>query len=352
MSSTLLSNASSTGQGLTNALTNRPNRVRVIVEDEADLIVWKRLLCKYAPGITFDITIFSTFSSTPGKGKSPIIKMAESGQLGPNCIGCVDSDFDWLLKQWTKDGAIINSTQYLFQTYAYAIENLALQPYEVEDCLLECVLHTDDLTHSVNDDYKNFLFNISSLVYDVLLWHLTMLKMRVNEAVVSDGRKEIFNNYYYNHIKTDRRLSVIEKHEATLRLFAQRVNNLISRYERNYGYLKSNRHRLENLLRSDYGFTRNNAYLYVQGHSIFDFIKANFLEGIYADVKLKHEKHIDANTQGYPTLKNSENCNAREHYKKCVKDFPIKFLHRSSYLMDETNPIIRNIRKDITAAFK
>ena len=56
------------------------------------------------------------------KGKARIVKMADT--FNDYHIGCVDSDYDWLLSDYTEDGKVIKDNKYLLQTYAYSIENL------------------------------------------------------------------------------------------------------------------------------------------------------------------------------------------------------------------------------------
>lgn len=97
MASSLISNTNSAAQYQANLLTNTPGLIRVLVEDEQDVVVWHRILSKLVPDKRFDIHPYSFDSSINGKGKAQII--AQAAQFGPYYIGCVDSDHDWPLPQ-------------------------------------------------------------------------------------------------------------------------------------------------------------------------------------------------------------------------------------------------------------
>lgn len=349
MSSTLISNINSTAQYQANLLTNTPNLVQVMVEDEADVVVWYRILSRYAPGYRFDIHPYSFIPSQAGKGKANVLAFA--GSFGQYYIGCVDSDYDWVLD--TPAGAVIKESPFIFQTYAYAIENLAAQPVGITDCLIECYMHSCELAHNMDADYRNFIGALSDRIYDVLLWHLVMRKCGIDIGQIPVGLKHIFGNEHYSDIHKDSDLSIEARRAEVLNRFSERAEQLTGKYEKVYGYLQSERQGLEDELRSRYGLTRENAYLYVRGHDLHDFIKCNLFNPVCQHLRREHIEKIHSNANRNGSVKGSDVGDVIKHYNKLVKEFEIKYLHRQAYLEESVNPLLyQRIKADIEAVYQ
>lgn len=343
MASSLISNINSQSQLQANKLTNRPNRVKVMVEDELDVVIWHRILKMFAPHMQFDVHPYSFDTTANGKGKAQII--AHAAQFGKYFIGCVDSDHDWLLQKWTADGMTINSTRYIFQTYAYSIENLAAHPFGTADCMLECSLHSCDILHNLDNDLEKFLSRLSTSVYEVLIWHLTMKKENTDLSQISVGWNEIFGNGHYADIRNDRTLPIERKRAAILERFANRANGLAKQYAATYPQFKQTFENLRTTLNSDFGLSPDNAYLHVRGHNLHDFLIHNFFKPVEHIVRNLHRDEIRAHTNG------AETQNAINHYKSLLKDFELDYIHRISYMYDISNPVASRIKQDITAVF-
>lgn len=349
MSSSLLSNRSSREQQRANVLTDRPNRIKVIVEDEADVVIWKRLLDKYAPGYKFYVSPFDSRECYAGKGKGHIMEMSRANVFGPYYIGCVDSDYDWLLKQWSNDGAEIDRNPYVLQTYAHTLENLASQPYGVQDCILECYMHICDLLHRADDDYKTFILTLSDMLYEILLWHLIIRKNHADSPEISYGLQYIFKKEIYEKLPNS--LSIEERREEVLNILFKRTGEQIKVYENKFANLINDRKALEQLLISQYNLTRFNAYLHFDGHGLMDFIHRVYFNPLIEFIKKDHKKDIIEHSQGQESNKQSETGRLISHYFNLEKNFENKFLHRAAYLNDDSNPVNQLIRKDIQAVF-
>lgn len=342
MPSSLISNVNSEAQFQANLLTNSPNSINVIVEDELDVVIWYRILNFFAPGNRYNVHPYSHDPSFHGKGKLQIL--AQASQFGKYFIGCVDSDDDWLLEQSTDEGQTIKHSPYILQTYAYSIENLAAQPYGLSDCMIECCAHCCNELHIIDKQYTQFINKISNYVYDVLIWHLAMKKDQVYLEQIALGWDYIFGNDHYKDIHNDKSLSVQGKHMATLERFSVRVNQLINDYENNYSDLKQSCTRLETDLRAKYNLSPVNAFLFVRGHNLHDFLMHNFFKPVYTNLINLHKSEIRAKTSG------RETGNALNHYTKLLKDFNKDYLYRNAYFTDSSN-LIKKIKTDIDSIF-
>lgn len=341
--SSLLSNVNSEAQHQANILTNTPNRIKVMVEDEVDIVVWHKILKKAAPHLEFEIGPYSYDSTVNGKGKSNVLKFAD--RFKKNFIGCVDSDFDWLLQDWTQDGDVIRNNAYILQTYAYSIENLASQPYGDSDCMLECVMHSCELQVNLDADYSTFIVALSAAVYDILIWHLLMWKNQIEEDKISDGWKYIFGNDHYSDILKDSTLSIEAKRNAILNRFEEKAKDLRNQYEGEYPNLIGDKAALEAELRSTYGIQPDNAYLFVRGHNLHDFLMHCFFNPVRSHLIKLHQDEIKAHNE------EQEIQNLMNHYKKHLKQFDRDHIHKVAYLNDDTNPFTKAIINDIQNIF-
>ena len=143
-------------------LTGNPNRVTVEVEDTIDKDFWSDLLGGLCPEKEFHFDPYHTIlqgdgkSERTGKGKAQIIKA--SADFNAWHIGCVDSDYDWILSDYSHEGKIIVSNKYLLQTYVYSIENLMCLPSTLEGC---CYAATEEFS---GFDFVDYLCRLSKAV--------------------------------------------------------------------------------------------------------------------------------------------------------------------------------------------
>ncbi|MBD5243526.1 MAG: DUF4435 domain-containing protein [Barnesiella sp.] len=345
MASTLISNVNSKAQLQANILTNTPNKVKVMVEDELDVAIWRKILTRFAPGYIFEIHPYSYDPNVHGKGKGQVLAM--SHQFGKHFIGCIDSDNDWLLQQWATDDRI-NNSPYILQTHAYSIENLATQPYGIAECMTECCLHSCNLTHSLDEDYEQFLTTISEAVYDVLTWHLTMATEpgETYQDVIHKGRDRVFGNGHYNDIINSHNISLIEKRSAVTKRFIQRCAQLVNEYKSIYHTLEPKCTALALQLTEQYNLTHLNAYLFVRGHHLYDFLLHTFFNPLYLHLKKEHENEIRTHLYN-----GTEISDAIRHYHKRIKDFDNTFIFQHQYLTDASNPITMRLKDRINSIF-
>ncbi len=343
MASSLISNQNSKSQYQANLLTNRPNLVKVLVEDEIDVVVWQKILTRLYPSLAYEVTPYSTDPSIRGKGKANIIK--HSDQFGPHMIGCVDSDDDWLLCQWSAFGTSLKNNPYILQTYAYSIENLAAQPYGNSECMLECTLCSCDLQRYLDIDYRDFLNFISVKVYDILIWHLLLVKEGIDINKNQLGWAYVFGNDIYSDIIKNNALSIEDKRILVLKRFSGIVNNLQSKVERKYENLKEEKYQLQNYLESDYGLNPDNSYLFVRGHDLQSFLLYTFFAPVKLALVRRHIDDIKSKTFG------NERRIAIEHYHNLLKDFEGDYIRKVNYIHDTSNTITQRIADDIIIAF-
>ena len=125
MATSLKHNLTSAYFNAANKLYPKKARRRIVayVESYDDVAFWRTLLAEFVTDdYYFQVMLPSATSLAKGK-KMVLMNTLNTTELGKSLIACVDSDYDFLLQGKTNVSHKINSSPYIFQTYAYAIEN-------------------------------------------------------------------------------------------------------------------------------------------------------------------------------------------------------------------------------------
>lgn len=270
-------------------LTGNPNRVTVEVEDTIDRDFWSDLLEELCPEKEFHFDPYHTIlnedgsSERTGKGKSQIINA--SADFNAWHIGCVDSDYDWILSDYTDAGKTISGNKYLLQTYAYSIENLMCLSCTLEDF---CHENTEEATEFDFDDY---LTRLSKAVYPLLVWS-TYLCSKGNQDFTQTSWREVLVN--------------TEKDpEASLAIIEAKAKAKIEEFDKKYAdkIIDKEDFEFQNIGMKD--ITEDDAYLYLRGHELFDQILNSVLVPLIIELRNQHRETIKASNLGDEVCKNT-----------------------------------------------
>lgn len=270
-------------------LTGNPNRVTVEVEDTIDRDFWSDLLEELCPEKEFHFDPYHTIlnedgsSERTGKGKSQIINA--SADFNAWHIGCVDSDYDWILSDYTDAGKTISGNKYLLQTYAYSIENLMCLSCTLEDF---CHENTEEATEFDFDDY---LTRLSKAVYPLLVWS-TYLYSKGNQDLTPTSWREVLVN--------------TEKDpEASLAIIEAKAKAKIEEFDKKYAdkIIDKEDFEFQNIGMKD--ITEDDAYLYLRGHELFDQILNSVLVPLIIELRNQHRETIKASNLGDEVCKNT-----------------------------------------------
>lgn len=304
MASTLTENANGRYYQNLAILTGRPNWVKVIVEDELDVPFWQDILSFIKPQKTFDITPYTCSANDQSdltKGKQHILKIARENNFNANYIGCVDSDYDYLLSATSIDGQTINNNVHVMQTYAYSIENLMCYPETLD---LLCSKATKEKPIFKISEY---IESVSRIVYPLLIWSL-FLESKDNIDFSPGKWDDIFP---------------CERHICSTQTAPEDIlNSLKNNVEETLTMLKTahqqetmEMNNFEQQLISTYDITPENCYLYVRGHDIHKFILKAILEGVQKESKARHCNEIRQSAATSQEIENRIN-----HYRTVTTD--------------------------------
>lgn len=305
-------------------LTGNPNRVDVEVEDTIDEAFWANLLSELCPHKDFHFdpyhTILNEDGSTElkGKGKAEIMKAS----IGFNAyrIGCVDSDYDWLLSDYTDDGKVINSSKFLLQTYAYSIENLMCQSNTLNSF---CSENTEE---PVEFDFEDYLSRLSKAVFPLLVW---------SAYLYSKGNMSFTPTAWHDVLVNTERNA-----ETSLDIIEGKAKKEIERLEEDFTEEMAERDKFQKSLTQEKGLTENDAYLYIKGHDLFDHLVYSVISPEVTALRNRH----------FQTLRNTDT--DEQSRKAALKEYSeknksVKVLLQKNYRYKEVSPIYEKIKNEV-----
>lgn len=323
MDNTLLSAFSKDSAENAAILTRNDDRVLVDVEDDIDAEFWEDLLKDICPHKEFHFVPYHTYLKEDGdkvfmRGKSHVLHPDE--EFNRWHIGCVDSDYDWILSDYTDAGKTISSTKYLLQTYAYSIENLMC---------LSCTLGDfccDNTEEDVDFDFVDYLTRLSKAIYPLLVWS-TYLCSKNDQSFTPTAWREVLVN--------------TEKDpEASLAQIEAKAKAKIEELDKNFADEITDKEDFEFSYICLKDVTEEDAYLYVRGHELFDQILNSVLVPLIIELRNQHRETIKASDMGEEACKN-----ALREYQGKVK--PVKPLLSKNYRYKHNTLIYDKIWADV-----
>ena len=256
-------------------LTGNPDRVTVEVEDSIDADFWRDLLQGLRPHKEFHFDPYHTILKEDGTeqrvhGKTRILASAKD--FNQWHIGCVDSDYDWLLSDYTEDGKVITGNKYLLQTYAYSIENLMCLSSSLGDFCCNTTEETTDF------DFADYMSRLSQTVYPLLIWSVYLCSLG-NETFTPTAWRDVLVN-------------TIRDAEASLAKVAEKTKEKVETLGRDFASEIEEKDKLEAKLADEKSVSSDNAYLFVRGHELFDHLLNSVLGPMMTELRQQHYKKL------------------------------------------------------------
>ncbi len=295
--------------------------VRVFVEGYEDVAFWRGIFDRYETDtVSFEISVPPR--EDLAKGKKVLLGMlAESG---PDCLLCMDSDFDYLFGDSTEQSRQVNRSPYVFHTYAYATENYLCYAPSLHNV---CVKATKNDTRIF--DFEKFMAQYSRIIYPVFLWYAYSAQLK-NENVfpLVDFKSSVKLNY----------LEVENNGEGTLAWLARQIEKRLAILHRNHLKVGSELAAFEQQL-IERGLTRESTYLFMQGHTLMDNVIIVMLNAVCDQLKLMSTTRISASTKTGVALRNE-----LSNYNNALRNVRDILLDNEEY---KTSPLYRRLERDI-----
>lgn len=322
---TLLENLNSDLLAAQSALSPRGSaqRVLVYVESHDDISFWRGILSPFEKsGVSFDIQLPS--QNTLQKGKTTVLGFAD--RVGKNLILCVDSDYDYLLQGASPTSALINGNPYIFQTYAYSIENLKCYS---EGLHLICSQSTKNDRKII--DFDDLMHIYSSITYRLFLWSVYFFRRNDTSSFTLTE--------FCDTVKILDKVILADRFAAAFEALNDKVTTKLGELETNHPNDVPEVELLANQL-EQLEVLPTNTYLFIQGHTIKDNVVLMFLHPIIKYLKIEKENEIKAHAKH-----NAELENQLKLYKKKLVAIDVALDNNTEF---KTCPLYSKIELDIS----
>ena len=330
MSKSLKHNLTSAYLGAADKLSPKKHRRRIIayVESYDDIAFWRTLLFEHENEERyFQIMLPSNRSLTKGK-KMVLMNALSNKGLGENLIACVDSDYDYLLQQATKQSRQINNNPFVLQTYTYAIENFQCYAESLHEVCVQATLNDRQIL-----DFPAFMRDFSRITYPLFLWHIWFIK---------NGHAEIFPMQHLADCTSIHEIDIYNP-LPTLQSIERRVKNKISKFQRRYYKQMDEVDALGKEL-EPLGLNPDTTYLYMQGHHIFENIVLKLITPVCTNLRRERERQIKQLSVHQQQFQNELSC-----YENSLANIKLMLKKNDDF---KKLPHYQQIQKDIEALLK
>ena len=289
MGKRLSDNLSSLYIGAANRLKPKKAKRRIIayVESYDDVSFWRSVFADFEDeNHYFEVMLPSKKSLS--KGKKSVLMNQLGSRLGQNMVACVDSDYDYLLQGVTSTSRQINNSRYVFQTYAYAIENYQCYAESLHEACVMATLNDHKLINFVG-----FMTLYSQIAYPLFVWSVWFYRQRnLNEFSLFD---------FCSFVRLDH-VSVRQPEQCLLAM-DKRVKRKLAELEKKHtdalDEIESMKAEFSYL-----GVTPENTYMFIQGHHIMESVVMKVLTPVCNALRREREEEIRALAEHHTQFNN------------------------------------------------
>ena len=329
MGKRLTDNLSSLYIGAANRLKPKKAKHRIVayVESYDDISFWRSVFSDFEDDTCY-FEVMLPSNKSLNKGKKSVLMNQLGSRLGQNMVACVDSDYDYLLQGVTSTSRQINESRYVFQTYAYAIEN--------HQCYAES-LHEICTMATLNDrkliDLVGFMTMYSQIAYPLFIWSVWFYRKRnLNEFSLMD---------YCSYVRLDH-VSVRQPEECLIAM-DKRVKNKLRELE------KKHPKALEEIeaMKAEFaylGVTPENTYMFIQGHHIMESVVMKVLTPVCNALRREREEEIKRLAEHHIQFRNELTC-----YERSLLPVDVVLRKHTGF---KDSPVYKRLEKDIREFLK
>jgi hypothetical protein len=292
----LISYISSDYQKAINSLKPKTseNSVLVYVEGNEDISFWRNILSPYEREISIKFEVKPYSKDSLATGKRNLEKIFS--QTGKYLLIALDSDYDYLFPDHSDISQKINSNPYIFQTYSYSIENLKCYAESLHGVCVDTTF-----VDKAKIDFVQLLKLYSNIVYDLFIWNLYFYHVNKEKSFTISSFCDV--------IKIVKSPNINEHGVEALNTLESHVQDKLQELQNDFpeDYVKLND--LANQLTSR-GLERNNCYLFIHGHTLYDNVILMFMKPIcriLKNEKIDEIKRLSKSTQEWDNQLNKYN---------------------------------------------
>jgi hypothetical protein len=296
--------------------------VLVYVESYEDRVFWSEILNQYESSkIKFDIQLPSYISLAQGKSKAlerhnDLLTLG----VGKYLIICIDSDYDYLLQDKNPQSQLVNQSKYIFHTYSYSIENLICYSDGLNRVCRQATTQNNDRI-----DFNELLKIYSNIIYPLFLWSVYLKSI--------DDSDTMNLTEFCNTIKLEGSVNIHEQGKPHLEKLKTRVKGKVSKLTTDFPHHIEDIEILKTKL-TLLGLNIDNAYLFIQGHTLQDGFVLPFLKSLSKVLRSEIESNIMSKA-----LHIDQKQNDLKHYQNSIRDIEtvlaLNTEYKSCFLYDK-----------------
>ncbi len=294
--------------------------VTAFVENEDDVPFWSRVLKQYAPNVEFRTTF--AFREQLSRGKTDLLKLKDG--TGAFMVICVDSDYDYLLQDATDDSKAINENPYIFQTYAYSVENYRCFADSLADLCIRASLHDEPLF-----DFVEFLQNYSAVVSELFLFSFCFRKIVDTSTFPIRDFSACFG--------IQGRINISDNARATLQKLQTITEQKVTAFKTSHPNVDLDALASE---LAQLGVQKTNTYLFIRGHTVYHALILPLLKSVVSIL----QTHKQAEFARQATGNRKRLSLKQKEYKNRILDIETLLAANTDY---DDCFLMRNIQRDI-----
>ena len=329
MGKRLSDNLSSLYIGAANRLKPKKAKRRIVayVESYDDVAFWRSVFADFEDeNHYFEVMLPSNKSLA--KGKKSVLMNQLGSRLGQNMVACVDSDYDYLLQGATATSRQINNSRYVFQTYAYAIENYQCYAESLHEACVMATMNDHKLV-----DFVGFMTMYSQIAYPLFVWSVWFYRQHnLNEFSMFD---------FCSYVRLDH--VSVKQPEQCLIAMDRRVRRKLQELETKHADA------LEEIesMKAEFtylGVTPENTYKFIQGHHIMESVAMKVLTPVCNALRREREEEIKHLAGHHTQFRNEQTS-----YERRLLGIDVVLSRHTGF---KDSPVYRKLTDDIRAFLK
>lgn len=302
-------------------------RIVAYVESYDDIYFWRTVLSRFEDNTRYFEVMLPSHEKL-GRGKKTVLMNFIGDHIGPDMIACVDADLDYMLQGATEQSRKIVESPFVFHTYAYSIENLQCYAPSLHDVCVAVTLNDHRIF-----DFEDYLSQYSEAVFPLFVWTVwSYATGHHNQFSLSDFSR-VTEPGGFSPSSPQPALNHLRKKVGT------RVRQLQHQFPEAKEEYLATKDRIKNL-----GVTPQTAYLYVQGHHLFDNVLVPLLNKVCNKLRQEREDEI------YRTaMHNTQRRNEMSCYEHSLQDIRQMLKKNTGYMM---SPHFQRIQQDVEEYLK
>ncbi len=286
------------------ASKKKRRRIVAYVESYDDILFWRTVLNRFENEERY-FEVMLPSKRRLRRGKKSVLMNFVGDRIGPDMIACVDADFDYLMQGYNDMSRKVTQSPYVFHTYVYAIENYHCYAPSLHST---CVMVTLN-DHSIFD-FVDYMTQFSEAIYPLLVWAVWAYRNGQGNKFGIKELNQMAETSHFNMFNPQTSL------DALRRKVQRKVNYLQSRYPKAKNTYLAIKSELTTL-----GVTPQNAYLYIQGHHLFDTVVAPMLTKVCNRLRAEREQEINRTSIHDTQRRNELSCyeNSLENIRSMMK---------------------------------